>query len=284
MLRNTLIPILLLFCYFGGSQNASEKIHSDGPTDILILGTLHFNQFHNPSSKETNFAGKERQGEFLEVVQMLNRFKPDAVFIEREPSKQQTIDSLYGLKEIDFSELSDGMSEVYQIGFKLAKANKLKTVYGVDFYESIPQNLLKDGERIQVFKDSLSAFQNKGRGITMDFLKGKKSISEFLIELNKIENVNMSHRLLFNTPAYVTNGTFKDAQEYDVNEAYIGAEYISLFYNRNLKIYSNILQKQQELGAKRIVLITGQVHVGVLQQLIGMNPNFRIIEVNDFLH
>ena len=93
------------------------------------------------------------------------------------------------------------MSEAYQIGFRLAKANALKTAHGVDFYESISQNLLETGENIQIFQDSLRAFQKKGRSLTTAFLKGEKSISAFLFELNLKENVDMSHRLLFNTPA-----------------------------------------------------------------------------------
>ncbi|NAS30014.1 hypothetical protein GTQ40_03435 [Flavobacteriaceae bacterium R38] len=254
------------------------------PVEILILGTLHFNQFQNKTSEQTDFTSQLRQQEFLEVTKKLKMFHPDAIFVEREPKNQKHIDSLYQMRDFDYTTLKNGVSELYQIGFRLAKSINLKTVYGVDYYESVSQDLFEKGTNLQIFKDSLKAFQNKGRSITRSFLKGERTIREFLIELNLPENIKLSHRLLFNTPAYVTNGNFKNDKNFDaVDHTYIGAEYISLFYERNLKIYTNILNIQKQTHAKRIVLIIGQVHVGVLKEIIGNNPNYKVISANKYL-
>ena len=80
--------LLLLLCtsviHFSNCQTKPKTESRKDVIEILILGTLHFNQFHNQKSEETNFAGHRRQQEFQEVVDKLNEFKPDAVFIERE--------------------------------------------------------------------------------------------------------------------------------------------------------------------------------------------------------
>lgn len=283
-MRKILLLFFLLNPFISLSQIPKETEEDLMQTEILILGTLHFNQFHNINNDATNFSSRRRKKEFIDVIDKLNSFKPDAVFVEREPNKQTELDSLFTLKKFEASKLSDGMSEVYQIGFKLAKANKLQTVYGVDYYESISQDLFETGKNIEKFKNALNAFQNKGRGITKQFLNGNMSINDFLIELNRKENVQMSHRLLFNTPAYVTEGTFKNEDKYsNVDNDYIGAEYISLFYERNLKIYSNILNNTEKIKAIRVILIIGQVHVGVLQEIIGNNPFFKVIDANEYL-
>ena len=260
-------------------MNAQEN----EPIEITIVGTLHFNQFHNPNKPETNFLGQSRQAEFADVIEKLSVFNPDAVFVEREPKIQNRLDSLFqGVS--NFENLKNGPGELYQIGFKLSKKNNLSTVYGVDYYESVSQNLFEKGKNLSVFKDSLKVFQNKGRGITMKFLKGESSVREFLVELNRPENIELSHRLFFNTPAYVVEGEFKNAENFkNVDTNYIGAEYIALFYKRNLKIYSNILAKQKEINAKRILLIVGQVHVGVLQSMLQNNPRFKVVPVNAYL-
>lgn len=284
MIKKIYFLVFITFIYSCKNETKEETFSKGNVTEILILGTLHFNQFHNIKSENTNFSGEKRQNEFKEVVDKLSLFNPDAIFIEREPNKQKVIDSLFNLKNLNYTSLTNGMSEAYQIGFKTAKANNLNTVYGVDYYESIPQNLFEKGNNLKIFKDSLSAFQNKGRAVTKDFLNGKNSILQFLVELNKKENIQMSNRLLFNTPAYVTNGEFKNQDKYgNVDNKYIGVEYISLFYERNLKIYSNILSTQRQTKAKKIVLIIGQVHVGVLEGILKNNPSFKVVPANEYL-
>lgn len=271
--------LLSLVCLpFYGQETKNE------PIEILILGTLHFNQFQNKESDQTDFTGHLRQQEFLDVTKKLKAFNTDAVFVEREPKNQKRLDSLYQIRNFDYTTLKDGVSELYQIGFRLAQSLNLETVYGIDYYESISQDLFEKGTNLQIFKDSLRAFQNKGRSITREFLSGEKTIKEFLIELNRPENIKLSHRLLFNTPAYVTDGKFKMGKDFNnIDDKFIGAEYISLFYKRNLKIYSNILNIQKAINAKRIVLIIGQVHVGVLKEIIGNNPKYRIVSALEYL-
>ncbi|NRA48710.1 MAG: hypothetical protein HRU12_06225 [Phaeodactylibacter sp.] len=286
MIKATITLFLSAFLISCFAQPNSTDNHTDTTlTEILLVGTLHFNQFHDAGTEARNFSGERRQEEFAEVVEQLSRFKPDAVFIERTPDLQPKIDSLFQLEVLTKNELSDGMSEVYQIGFRLCKENKLAAPQGIDYYESVSQDLFESGDNLDVFKHALTAFQNKGRTITRRFLSGEMTIGQFLFELNSKENVEMSHRLLFNTPAYVRNGNFKSGQEKaSTNDAYIGAEYISLFYNRNLKIYSNLLLAQQNAHVQRIVLIIGQVHVGVLKELLGNNPYFKVVEANDYLN
>lgn len=69
----------------------------------------------------------------------------------------------------------------------------------------------------------------------------------------------------------------------EIDEEYIGAEYITLFYNRNLKIYSNILNAQINNNGKRLIVFLGQVHVGVLQELFKNNPNYQVISPIEYL-
>lgn len=101
--------------------------------------------------------------------------------------------------------------------------------------------------------------------------------------MNKPELIKLTHRIIFNTPAYVINGEFDKNGKNTVNLGtidtnYIGAEYITLFYNRNLKIYSNILNLQLTHQPKKMLLIIGQLHVGVLKDLVEENPNFSLVK------
>lgn len=105
--------------------------------------------------------------------------------------------------------------------------------------------------------------------------------------MNQPENIALSQRTIFNTPAYVTNGNYREkvlsSTLSDEQQRYIGADYIARFYSRNLKIYSNILAAQQQQRASRVLFIIGQLHVGVLASLLNDNPHFQVISPLQYL-
>ncbi|NHF59167.1 hypothetical protein FK220_007435 [Flavobacteriaceae bacterium TP-CH-4] len=261
----------------------------DEKIEISILGTFHFDQFHDGESETNNFFGVKRQREIDTVLEKLKAFNPNQIYIEREPRYQPQIDSLYGLYKTDklkLNELKNGAGEVYQLAFRLAKMLDLEAPKCVNHYESTSQSLISSGSNIEKYQSALIEFQNLGRSVVGNFLKGEAALSETLLKMNLPENIALSHQLLFNIPAYVQEGEFASYDTIDeetIDKRYIGAEFISLFYERNLKIYSNILNTPLQRNGQRILFITGQVHVGVLQELLGKNDHFAVIESADLL-
>ncbi|GHA54305.1 DUF5694 domain-containing protein [Pontibacter akesuensis] len=288
-----LLPILFVF-----ACNSINKSDSSTPplppepttkTQILLLGSLHFNQFQDESSPASNFLGQKRQQEIDEVNQLLEKYQPDMVMIERAPAEQAKYDSLFQLfkaGKLDLNELEGGTGEVYQFAFKLARNLRHGTVYCVDYDQSTSQGLLSTGDNIELFEAGLQNFRNVSRGVTADFMDGNLTFRKFFIFLNKPEIIQLSHQQFYNLPAYVQNGSFRSYEGLDrnaIDTTQIGAEFISLFYERNLKIYSNILNTQLKHKGKRILLIMGQTHIGVLQDIIENNPAYEIVPANNYL-
>ncbi|AKD05912.1 hypothetical protein PKOR_22245 [Pontibacter korlensis] len=211
------------------------------------------------------------------------------IMIEREPKTQATHDSLYQLYlngELNPEEVENGAGEVYQLAFKLAKSLGQEKLHCVDYNESTSQGLLSSGDNIEVFQNGLQHFQQTTRGATSKFMEGQTTFMEFLYFMNKPEIVQLSHQQFYNLPAYVQNGSFKSYEGLNrstIDTTQIGAEFIALFYERNLKIYSNILNAQVKHKGKRILLIMGQTHIGVLQNIIKNNPNYEIVSTNLYL-
>lgn len=274
---------IYLFVLIGLSR-LGVHAQSTEPVEVLVIGSIHFNQFHNQSIEGQNFGSPQRQAEFNSLCAQLLEFKPQAVFVEREISKQESLDSLYLLPKQALVQRGDYYSEVYQIGFRLAKLAGLRRVYGIDYYESIKQDLFEKADNLNFWKDSLAAFQLKARSFTKHFLTNEQSVSKFLNVLNQRENILMTQRLFLNSPAYLRNGSFKEeVTKAEIDRAYIGAEYISLFYERNLKIYSNILAQVERSNAERVIIIIGQVHAGVLIDLLRLNPQFMVMDALPYL-
>lgn len=267
------------------------KSQNEKPVEITILGTFHFTKFHNETGENTNFYSEKKQKEINEILEALGEYNPDRIYIEREKKYQKGIDSLFDLynkNKLKLSDFENGSGEVYQIGFQLAKQLQHETLYCVNHFESVSQELISDGHNISYYEKALKQFKFLGRDVVTKFLKGEATLMETLRIMNLPENIEMSHNMMFNTPAYVQNGEFKSYENLpentsNIDKKYIGAEFISLFYERNLKIYSNILNEQLNSGGDRILLITGQVHVGVLQELLKKNPNFKVVEIFEYL-
>ena len=91
---------------------------------------------------------------------------------------------------------------------------------------------------------------------------------------------------MYCTPARVTNGTLRPDPMVDaafINPQYVGAEFISVFYNRDLKVYSNIVTTQLATKQTRQLLIIGARHVGSLQGILENDPGYQVVPTARYL-
>jgi hypothetical protein len=258
----------------------------------MVVGFVHLAQIYN-KEPQSDVLNSKKQAEIAKLREHLLKFRPDAIMIEAEPSDQGQIDSLYALYragKLDFSTLpsSTGRSERYQVGFVMAKQLNLPSPSCIDYYASTSQSLLSSGDNIDYFNKGLKEMQVTVRPLHRMAQHDSLSVYDYIALANHPDLVAMSHRVIFNNPAMVTNGAFSATGTNTndlgkVDTAYIGAHYITLFYNRNLKIYSNILQAQQKSKAKRVMVLLGQNHVGVQQELFALNPNYHVVPASKYL-
>lgn len=271
-------------------QPSNLKAQDTEKIEIMLVGFAHLNQLSN-GTPESNIFSKKKQAEIVKLTNSLKKFKPDMVMVELEPKEQKWNDSLFDLyksNELDLRNFEYGAGETFQVGFRLGKMLELKKIYGVNYYSSTSQSLLSEGENIEIFHSALKELQNTARPLNKKVQQDSLSIYDFIRIINRPEMIDLTHHLLFNLPAYVRNGNFAqdkldDIDMNNIDKEHIGAEFISLFYNRNLKIYSNILNTQMKTGKKKLLLIIGQAHVGILTDLFEDNKNYSIVSVLDFL-
>ncbi|WP_262385992.1 DUF5694 domain-containing protein [Hymenobacter sp. BT491] len=257
---------------------------------VMVVGFDHLNQLYNKQPSSDVFSAK-KQAELAKLRARLKQFRPDAILLEAEPKEQPEIDSLYALYrsgQLQLSALPTGRSERYQVGFALAKELDLPAPQGVDYYAATSQNLLATGDNIEAFKQGLLKLQTTSRPLKRLVQHDSLSVYDYIALANTPTMVSLIHRVQFNTPALVTNGAFSatgtntnDLGKVDL--AYVGAHYITLFYNRNLKIYSNILRAQQKTQARRVLVMLGLAHVGVQEELLAANPDYQVVHATKYL-
>lgn len=284
MTRNHILVIVLTAVLLAGSAQAQK-------TDIMLLGADHLTQLYKSDKPSTDVLLPEQQREISAFANRVLPYKPDLIMVEVLPEKQVMIDSLYALyfgNKLKLDQLADGRSEVYQLAFRLAKQLGLARVYCVDAPGGTSQSILDNGENINLYKEEGAAL----RAMVVDRVKalqdGKLSLVNYLTFINHPETYNKVYRLRYITPARVRNGRFKNPDAMVdtafINPTYIGAELISVFKNRDYKIYSNLVTTQLKTKAKRALLLIGAAHLGSLRSILRDDTDYNLVDPMSYLH
>ncbi len=264
---------------------------SPAKTQIMLLGSPHFGQqgFYKDIPLADLFQ-ERRQEELKQVLNELTRYNPDLIVIERDASEQSAVDSLYNLYtagKLNLKDLDYGRAEAYQIAYALGRQLRHERIYGVNVYSGTSNRILNRGERIDYYLDELKAFNELGATINTPFQEGKTTVSTYLAKLNSAPVLQQAYHLMFITPAKVRkaklNTTEPGLDSTHVSYDYVGADFISHFYNRELRIYANIVATQLAQKKKRILLVMGHRHAAVLTRIFEDDPDYQLVPVGNYL-
>ncbi len=279
----------LAACSTTKNQPAASAASPSAPTSILLLGCSHLAQLYKADNPNSDVLTPKRQAELAAALDQLQRYRPDGILVEALPERQAALDSLYQRYQqgrLDLKTLPDGRSEVYQLGFVLGKRLGVARIQCVNAPGGTSQSILREGQNIALYEQATARWRAFAAPIDQQLLAGTFTMPQYLRALNDPATVRQLHTLVYRTPARVTNGTLRPDPMVDaafINPKYVGAEFISVFYNRDLKVYSNIVTTQLATGQKRQLLIMGVRHVGSLQGVFGDDPAYQVVETARYL-
>lgn len=299
------ILLMLICCYSCWGQSSAAEgsgVLAKEPKSAMLLGVYHFN---NPGKDTYNlqvddYFSDSRQKEIEQVVQALIDYKPTKIFVEFTTDNQPTIDSLYALyleDKLTLKEIGNGKNEVYQIGFRLGKKLGGIEIMVIDH----PGNWL--GPYAEFIADTLSLqYYNNDKINTAEQLEARQkmfstnTVRENLIYLNKWEQIMNNHSYYNNVAIKVKdtanvlftyqeteqeiNGLPYQMRSFDFNN--IGVDLVAEWYKRNLFIYRNIIENTRPND--KVIIIIGSGHIRYLHQLLGDNPEFSLVNPNDYLN
>ena len=285
-----LLPALLGACASVKAPVTAPTASVASPTEILLLGCDHLAQTYKADNANTDVLTPKRQAELAALRAQLGRFKPEVVMIEELPERQARIDSLYQLyqqNKLDLATLPNGRSENYQLGFALAKELGLARVYCVNAPGGTSQSILHQGKNIELYQQETTQMRETTvKPAVQQLQSGSLTLGQYLRYLNSPATIQRLHHVVYRTPARVTDGTLKPDEMVDanfLNPKYVGAEFISVFYNRDLKIYSNIVTTQLATKPRRMLQVIGLRHVGSLQGIFRDDPEYRLVDALSYL-
>ncbi|MBL7834045.1 MAG: hypothetical protein JNK18_08825 [Cyclobacteriaceae bacterium] len=288
MMRLILIFLLLPCAVF--AQSPLQKLHTIFEDDqvkptVLLLGVFHFageqvDVNTTPDALAVNMLLPERQRQIQELVDALAKFKPTKIVIEGQPQSQARLDSLLKLYKSGKAALPSKFmaSETVQIGFRLANKLGLNTVYPVDAKTFRFQ--LSAADSITTFKkyqdQSDSTFEYwdaryEAESQFDDTLCYSLPLKKYLSFVNSPEKLARS------------NGRWLITTKRGTNLEPIGADgFITRYFNRNVRIYSNI-QRVVTRKDDRILVIYGATHMYMLSALFNASPEFAVEDVQKYL-
>ena len=267
----SLVMCLVLF--------ASETIsQSDNTIKVMILGTYHM---ANPGADAANIQAddvmtEKRQDELQALAEQLAVFNPTKVAIE-SPYGDTSRTFMYRAVNQGLSLDSLGPNETYQIGFRLANMLGHETVYPIDHRMNI--NPPSIGALFSEHPDRMDYFENRIAGVqdslnywTENVLM-KGSIGNFLAVMNSNRLIELNHSLYL-----------EFVKELWSEDYLSGAEMLSLWYERNLRIFQNLIRITDFEGEdERILIIMGQGHAKLLRDFVQDADYYEFVNVTDYI-
>ncbi len=258
----------LIFCALAISTTAWAQ--SDARPEILVLGTYHM---ANPGRDVVNMQADDvlspkRQQEIAQLVEVLKKFHPTKVAIEAdigsERAQQEYSDYVAGKYTLS-------RNETNQIGYRLAKELGHHTVYPVDVEGDFPWGHLikyaKANGRAEKF-DAMSGSMGTEVKQQGDFLQSHTVLEMF-------EYINSDARVAKDVAFYFAAVPYGDPMDY------AGPDLLAAWYQRNIRIYNNIV-RMIESPNDRILVIYGAGHLGWLQQDAANDATVTLRKLGDF--
>ena len=225
---------------------------------LVILGTYHMGTPGNNvvNGKVDDVSTPERQKQMVELVEKLKKFKPTKIVVECDLEDDAKIQAIYDKYLSGNYQLSK--NETNQIGFRLAKESGHKKVYCVDWSDfwddpsiNYEKYAAKDAELDSFLK---GVYRNLKREVDAEHeALFPLSITDQLILLNQPDRIEKNHKIYF------------DLMRIGRGKEYIGTNYVSWWYRRNLTILDNII-RLTDSPDDRILVIYGSGHLKLLTQ------------------
>lgn len=245
-------------------------------TEILLLGSFHFLE------SSIDFYSSEIQNKLDLITRKLLTFNPAVIAVEAAAKAQEYIDKSYEI--FDLMDLQDRnkmqnetLGEIYmfgqkypitynnesiQIGYRLGKMLAHSKVYAIDDDTILNMDVMynKPPSSLKEAMNALHADMNK-------------HMNDTIVDMYKYYNSEEWSKL--NHSIYI------QANMISAGNNYAGAEMVTKWYERNLKIFSNIQRLADTY--RRIFIIYGAGHLKILRDLINADSNLKLIDAGKYL-
>jgi uncharacterized protein DUF5694 len=256
---------------FGQDPPRAEAAPPTGRAQVLVLGVYHM---ANPGRDIFNMQADDvlapkRQAEIAQLVEVLKRFRPTKIALERDPWNDRTAKD-YAAYLAGTHELT--RNEIEQVGFRLARELGHKAVYPVDADGDFPYQRL------------VNYAKGSGRAKELDALSDEvgamvKAQGEYLAShtvLDTLLYMNADEKVARDVGFYYRQAHLGEPGDW------AGADLVADWFRRNVRIYANIT-RLVDSSDERVLAVYGAGHLGWLRHNLSSDPTLRLRTLAEFV-
>lgn len=273
--------LILFFCSFytinASAQSSNINVaRSDangyGQIQILNFGTFHMSYTPDATTTEFDENDKKNQQDVHDIAKALAAFQPTVILVEQSPAYDSLLSVEYLEYVSDPSISFDSPSEIELLAFELGRLCETKRIYGID--HSMGYNY-QIGSEIDNTLDPAthnSFYQNPSDAFP--FLKvdaESLTLKEKLIGINS--NGYLDFLITINADMLTHVATAGN---------YEGADEAAKYYQRNLRMYSNMNGIDLHLD-DRVFILMGASHTAFFRDFISRSPKYTMVDTGAYL-
>jgi len=238
---------------------------------VLVIGSYHMS---NPgldavTVRADDVLAPKRQREIEELATRLAAFRPTKVAIEIPYGKDSVSNALY--RRYVAGSYTLDRTEMQQLGFRVAKSAGLPRIYGVDY--DLDVNLAP--VMVWALTHGQPDLASAAQGLSAKLLAEADSMMKHATVGELVSALNSAR-------ADSAHGIYMAALRVGADTSYPGANATARWYERNLKIASNIL-RVIDSPTDRVLVIIGAAHAPILRELLERVPGVRSVSPRDVL-
>ncbi len=271
-----LLSIILISILFSCKDNKiiqenSNQVETQSINKIKVLNmaSFHMGLTNDANSVEYDENSLKSINENHSIAKLLSDFNPTVIIVERQPKYNDKLQKEYIEYKNNPKMKFKRTSEIQLLAYELGRISNVDEIYGID--HKMPYNY--------ILIDSLAKSMNEKT--YLDFMDYYGPISE-----TEYENGNTLEKLkLENKPEYLDYIIAYNADimtHISTENNYEGADVATKYYQRNLRMYSN-LNKIPLNQDDRVFILLGTSHSAFFRDYINRSPKYELVDIFEYL-
>ncbi len=263
-------------------MNAAKESTKSSKIEVLNMGIFHFGSSSDANTTEFDEESEAAQKEVRQIADMMARFKPTIICVESVPENQEALNALYKKFLEDPGTLLTDLGETSMLAFEVARLSGIDSIYGIDNHMGYNYSV---GDFIERSPDLVNSIDPK---TYLQLTNEPFNDAPEMAAMEKdFDNLTLADKLRFmNESKYLDNSIMSNADKLlyvGIGDEFQGADNAAIFYNRNMRIFSN-LNRIPMTDEDRVFILMGAAHTAFLREFMQRSPKFEMVNTQDYLN
>ena len=239
---------------------------------VLNMGTFHMGETSDANKTEFDENDKKNQIAVREIAEKLSSFKPTVIIVETPPDYDTKLQLEYNEYLLNPKMKFKEPSEIELLAYELGRISGTKRIYGIDHKMNYNYRIGRE------MVNSIDSFwHNK---YYKDPLKYYPQINVDESKLNLLDKLKLTNQNQYLDFLIEVNAEM--LAHVGSEKGFEGADEAAKYYQRNIRMYSNLNRIKLTENDKVFVLM-GASHTAYLRDFISRSPKYKMVNTFEYL-